>query len=207
MGKDEVTDIVGYTKLGFHKCECGQDVVREHEACRELLFLQSGVLKATKCSDNHNYTLIERIEAPLLIEPDRLFGLYQHYARSYTTLSESHLITIDKADVLKLCADHNLFLVNYLGLLSTSAQRQKDKMWHNRPENIEQSIVRYFADRVSTLKGEKTAMIKMQTLATAIGESRLNVSKVLNSWNNDGLIRISRGCIHIPAFERLLPLK
>lgn len=207
MGKEEVTDIVGYTKLGFHKCEIGQEIVHEHEACTELIFLQSGALSTSKSSDSHNYLVTERIEAPMLIEPERLFGLYQHYSHTYHTLAESHLISIGKADVLRLCAGHTLFLVNFLGLLSTSAQRQKDKMWHTRPENIEQSIVRFLADRVSTLKGEKTVTIKMQTLASAISESRLNVSKVLNQWSKEGLISISRGRIHIPAFERLLHLQ
>lgn len=207
MGKDEVTDIVGYTKLGFHKYENGQDIVQEHEECHELLFLQSGVLTASKSSANHSYTVVERVEAPMLVEPERLFGLHQHYSYSYCALSDCHLMTIGKADVLRLCASHKLFLLNLLGMLSTSAQRQNNRLWHQRPDNIEQAIVRFLGERMRTPKGEKTVKIKMQTLATAIGESRLSVSRVLNRWDEEALICISRGLIRIPAFERLLHLK
>ena len=46
----------------------------------------------------------------------------------------------------------------------------------------------------------------METLAQDIHESRLNLSRELNSMNEEGLIRLSRGKIEIPALENLITL-
>jgi hypothetical protein len=54
--------------------------------------------------------------------------------------------------------------------------------------------------------GEKTLNIKMETLATLIAESRLNVSRELNAMQQEGLISITRGIIRVPALEKLLSL-
>jgi predicted transcriptional regulator len=52
--------------------------------------------------------------------------------------------------------------------------------------------------------GEKTLYIKMETLASLIAESRLNVSRELKKMHHDGLIQLTRGMIHVPALEQLL---
>jgi DNA-binding transcriptional regulator YhcF (GntR family) len=44
----------------------------------------------------------------------------------------------------------------------------------------------------------------MNQLAGELNDSRLNVSKVLNEMQAEGLITLYRGRIEIPQFERLL---
>lgn len=204
MGREELTDIVGYTRLGFHKCAAGEAVVSEHDSCRALVFLLDGEVTASKCSDSHSYTITEHLSAPMLLEPERLFGLYQHYARTYAAATDCALLTIAKADALTLCQGHTIFQLNLMGLVSTTAQRQQARFWHNAPPTIAQRIVAFLLERMLTAKGRKTVDIKMQTLATAVHESRLNVSRVLNSWHRQGVVSISRACIEIPAMERLV---
>lgn len=204
MSKEEVTDLVGWTKLGFHKCEAGEMIAREHDTCRGLVFLQQGAVMVEKQADNHAYKVQERLEAPSVIEPERLFGLYQRYSRTYLAAEECRLISIDKQAVMNICHRHTIFFLNLLGLVATAEQRLAGQPWHDKPVGTEQRMVRFLQERMLTQRGAKTVFIKMQTLATAICESRLNVSRVLNRWNDAGLASISRGRIDIPAFERLL---
>lgn len=204
MGREELTDIVGYTRLGFHKCAAGETIVSEHDSCRALMFLLDGEVTVAKCSDSHSYTITEYLTAPLLLEPERLFGLYQHYSRTYAAATDCALLTIAKADALTLCQNHTIFLLNLVSLVSTTAQRQQGRLWHNASPTIAQRIVDFLLERMLTAKGRKTVSIKMQTLATAIRESRLNVSRVLNGWHDKGVVTIGRACMEIPAMERLV---
>lgn len=203
MSMEEVTELVGYTRLGFHRIEAGKTVVSEHDNCRELVFLQKGTLAVSKSSDRHDYRIEETVSAPLLIEPERLFGLYQHFSRTYVAQTECHLITIGKADVVGICQQSNIFFINLLGLFSTAVQRAANQPWHDQPSLREDKIIHFLANRILSPKGAKTVNIKMQTLATAIHESRLNVSHTLNEWQAQGLVRLGRGVIDIPRFEDL----
>jgi hypothetical protein len=45
--------------------------------------------------------------------------------------------------------------------------------------------------------------ILMTRLAAELGDSRLNVSKVLNAMQADGLLTLYRGRMVIPSLERL----
>ena len=43
----------------------------------------------------------------------------------------------------------------------------------------------------------------MEDFAAILGETRLNVSKTLNSLENEGLIVLNRGGFVVPSLERL----
>lgn len=203
MSRNEVTDLVGFAKLGFHKRAAGEPITHEHEACRSLVYLLSGEMSAQKSSDRHDYTITERFAAPMLIEPERLFGLYQHYARTYTALTDCRLLTIQKPDVFALCQSHNIFLINLLGLTSTAAQKLGAKPWHDVQQDRERRLLDFLSERMLTPKGEKQITANMQTLADATGVCRLHISSILNGWHEQGLISLSRRTILIPQFERL----
>ena len=44
----------------------------------------------------------------------------------------------------------------------------------------------------------------MEDFARLIAESRLNLSRELNKMNNEGIILLTRGEIHIPALESII---
>ncbi len=52
-------------------------------------------------------------------------------------------------------------------------------------------------------EGKKILKIKMEDLASLIDETRINVSKVLNDLQEQGLVQLSRKEISIPALEKL----
>jgi hypothetical protein len=44
----------------------------------------------------------------------------------------------------------------------------------------------------------------MERLAHELNDSRLNISQALNMMESQQLVILHRGCIEIPAFERLI---
>ena len=65
-------------------------------------------------------------------------------------------------------------------------------------------MVRFLIAHCSYPAGSKTFFILMERLAQELNDSRLNVSRVLNQLQHDGLIELHRGRIIIPQLERLL---
>ena len=204
MSSTDLTSVAGKTKFAFHRVAKGKKVVSEGDQCQNLFFLLEGSLQVTSWADDNSYSMVEEMIAPDVIQPERIFGLTQRYTKTFTALTECRLIGISKAEVLRLSEEHMIFQLNLLNIISTQSQRITHQPWRVRPQGIRNKIIRFVETHSMRPAGEKTLYIKMETLATLIAESRLNVSKELNAMHQEGLINITRGIIHIPALEKLM---
>lgn len=204
MSSNDLTSVAGKTKFAFHRVEKGKKVVSEGDQCQSLFFLFEGSLQVTSRADDNSYSIVEEMTAPDVIQPERIFGLTQRYTKTFTALTVCRLIGISKAEVLRLSEEHLIFQLNLLNIISTQGQRITHQPWRVRPQGIRNKIIRFVETHSMRPAGEKTLYIKMETLATLIAESRLNVSKELNAMHQEGLINITRGIIHIPALEKLM---
>lgn len=199
----DIDDIVGKTKFGFHKSPANKIYRQEGEPCLALCFLLQGEMSVETSADDHGYSIIEQMESPGVLQPERLFGLVQRYSQTFTTLTPCQFMTLDKQEVLRLSDAYVIFRLNLLNILSTQSQRLSRTLWHV-PGDTRQRIVRFFASHCSRPAGPKTVHIKITRLAEEINVGRQAASDALNALQHDGLLTFSRGIIKIPALERLL---
>ena len=146
----------------------------------------------------------ETVNAPAIIDPERLFGLTQHFSRTYTARTTCRFVNLTKAEVLRLASHHDIFMLNLLNIVSTHTQRLGRQPWRTQQLTIRQKIARFVEQRALRPAGEIWLYVTMQTLATAIGESRLNLSRQLNALQQQGVLQLHRAHIYIPALEKLI---
>jgi len=204
MSRDNLAQVAGYTKFGFMKCAVGQTVVREDDACTQLYFLLSGKLRFETRSDDRSYRVIEQLEAPYMFQAEAAFGYNQRFTHTVTAITESSFITIDKDELLRLSEGFLVFRLNLLNLYATQAQKLLRQPWRHRPESLSDRIVRFLVHHCVYPAGPKTFHILMTQLAAEVGDSRLDVSRVLNQLQRDGLLHLHRGRIEVPQMERLI---
>jgi CRP-like cAMP-binding protein len=204
LSRDNLAQVVGHTKFGFLKFAAGQTIASDGDPCTLLYFLLSGTLKVTTVSDDHSYTVIEQLEAPYLMQPEAIYGYNQRFTHTYSALTETSIITIDKDEVMRLSEEFLVFRLNMLNLYATQSQKLLRVPWKHRPENLEGRIIRFLRYRCIYPAGPKTFYILMTQLADEVGDSRLDVSRALNKLQEDGLLRLRRGRIEVPQMERLL---
>jgi CRP-like cAMP-binding protein len=204
LSRDNLAQVVGHTKFGFLKFAAGQTIASDGDPCTLLYFLLSGTLKVTTVSDDHSYTVIEQLEAPYLMQPEAIYGYNQRFTHTYSALTETSIITIDKDEVMRLSEEFLVFRLNLLNLYATQSQKLLRVPWKHRPENLEGRIIRFLRYRCIYPAGPKTFYILMTQLADEVGDSRLDVSRALNKLQEDGLLRLRRGRIEVPQMERLL---
>ena len=87
MSRAELMQMAGNTKFGFLKLPQGKTVIKAGDPCRQLLFLVSGQLTFAMQSDDHRYLVQETLAAPLLLQPDVLFGPQPRYTATAVTAS------------------------------------------------------------------------------------------------------------------------
>ena len=204
LSRDNLAQVVGHTKFGFLKFAAGQTVANEGDPCTLLHFLLSGTLKVTTVADDHSYTVIEQLAAPYLIQPEAIYGYNQRFTHTFTALTETGIITIDKDEVMRLSEEFLVFRLNLLNHYATQSQKLLRVPWRHRPDDLIGRIIRFLRYRCIYPAGPKTFYILMTQLADEVGDSRLDVSRALNKLQQDGLLQLHRGRIEVPQMERLL---
>ena len=204
MSHADLMQVAGHTKFGFSKLAAGKRLVHEGDPCTHLIFVTGGTLNAETQNDSHTCRVSEQIDAPYIVQPERLFGLSQRYTTTFTSLTACNLITIDKQEVLLLLETQLVFRLNLLNYMATEAQRLRHQAWRQTPHNLRERITRYLISHCLHPAGPKTFHLLMRQLGDELNDSRLDVSRTLNQMQREGLVTLHRGRIEIPMLERLL---
>lgn len=207
IDRDELEAMASKIRFDFQKYDEGAWIARENDRCATLTLVMTGSVEAEAISADHSYSLRELIDAPCAIEPERIFGLQQHLARGYRATTPCNVLRLQKDDVLRLCAHSLVFELNVLNTISTSAQRAGSAFWRTPPTTIPRKIATFVAHRSLRPAGPKTLSIRLTDLGSAIGESRLNVSRSLHGLEAQGLVALARQTIIIHRLEQLLSVE
>lgn len=204
MTRNDLNAVIVSARPMLMSCPKGYIIVKEGDACDRLYFLSNGKIRVTVSSDDYGYTLAEELLAPDIIMPECIFGLTQRFSRTVLASTGCELISITKQDVVRLSDSYEIFRLNLLNIVCTRTQRMSRVPWRVKPRTIRQKVARFIENRSIRPAGSKTLSITMERLASEIGESRLNLSRELNSMNADKLIELRRAEIVVPALELIL---
>lgn len=166
------------------------DIIQHGQHCRTLTMLMEGTLSCT--TNGEDWTLVEEIHAPAIIEEEAMWSLSQTYNHTYCPKSEGHLLAIDRRHMMQTMLHNDIFRINLLTRMSTRLERN----YHNNqlppPDSIAQKIERFVKDISCTTTWPKRMRIKMTTLAAIMGETRLQVSKALRQMEAKGQVSLAR---------------
>ena len=204
MSERDWSYVVGHTRFEFERINIGVTPIREGDRCDSMCILIKGELLGESVSDDHSYKVIETYHAPFIIQPENLFGLTQRYSQSFSTATPCEFLRLSKEEALKISDNFEIFRINLLNIITTYAQRHARRPWHVPPVMIRDKIIRFVSERCRIPAGHKQVVIKMEQLASLIGESRLNLSRELHALENEGLIALRRGEFEIFALQNLL---
>ena len=184
MSHDDLEIVAGHIRFGFLKVSAGKRIVTAGDPCNQLY--------------------LEHMSAPYVIQQEAIFGYYQRYTRSVTAQTDVSLLTIDKEEMLRLLEDFLVFRLNLVNHYATQTQKLSQQLWRGAPQTLRERLVRFLVAHCSYPAGTKTFFILMERLAQELNDSRLNVSRVLNQLQYEGLVELHRGRVVIPQLERLL---
>ena len=207
MSRDDLEIIAGHTRFGFMKVASGRPIVKSGDACTQLFFLINGSVKVVTYSDDYGYSVEEHISAPYILQVEGIFGYHQRYTHDFLASSDVNFITIDKEEIVRLSEDFLVFRLNLLNNFATQTQKQIRQAWLHHPQSLRERVERFLIQHCVYPAGRKQFNILMTRLADEVNDSRLDVSRVLNQMQKDGLLILSRGRIEVPQLERLLSVR
>lgn len=204
LTKENITSIIEKVKMGFHRFDNKHSIAVQNSRCNNLIFILSGNVKVITTDEKYNFTIEETIQGPYIIEPQSLFGMHTNFHSSYITEGEVEVLSIEKNYILTNLCKYDIFNLNYLNILSNRAQTVYNKLWNSHIGNTEEKIKNFLMFRCVTSFGKKTLYITMEDLSALIDDTRINVSRALNSLQEKNFIVLSRKKIIINEMSSLV---
>ena len=203
LSKEEITKIHDKVAFDLINYNSGDTINTHSESCNKFSILIKGKIACIQ-SYNNEYSLYEILQAPYAIEPHSLFGGDTKYKKDYIAEDSCSILTFDKKYLFSELFKYDIFTINLLNIISNKAQQTSALLWKCPFTSIEGRIAQFVQQRCESGKGMKKLSIKMEQLATALCETRLNISKALNALSDKGVVELHRKEIVIPSLEKLI---
>ena len=181
----------------------GELVVIAGEICDRSLIVQEGSVKAEMTDYSGKTIKIEDMTAPWPLATAFLFGRENKFPVTVSATSDARLVSIPKAEFVKLLQLNALILNNYLNTISTRAQFLSQKLKFLSFKTIKQKIAHYLLD----LAGERLQTVEITQsqgqLAEMFGVTRPSLARTLGEMCQEGLIETDRRYIKIIDKSRM----
>lgn len=203
LSQSQIEDIASKAHFNQRHFKKGAMIIEEGQQCDGLMIITEGWFEVDTASDNHAYHLTELIQAPMMIEPDKLFGLSLHYRANFRAYTTCETICIPKDKLMQLFTDYIIVRINLMNAICRRTQQLERRPWQNTIDDLQKRITNFIKQRSNHPVGKKTLYIKMIQLATELNASRLDVSIALNAMADAEKIILKRGIVEVPALQLL----
>ena len=191
------------TALEFKKYHKDDVIFHKGEECRRFLFLIKGNISVETIDKSNKFLIYERMKKSTLLFPAFLFGKQTQYPATAKALDEVSLLSIEKSQALELMQNEQIFLLNFLNIVSNKTQTAFDQI----TSLSETDLKKNFAFFILTLteKGSSDIHIKstQQDLADFFGVARPSLLKILNEFKENDIIAYRRKELSVLDVEKL----
>lgn len=201
---DDYISINERVHFDFDRIAPGATIVEDGDPCEYLICTLSGVLRREERCDNGSYTFRERFSQPLILQPERLFGLRQRYSASFIAENEVKLLRVSRHDVRDVLFGYMPFHFNFFNHICTNHQLAEARFWRPMPGTLEQRFLHFLLMHSTRPAGHKELVVDMIALAGELVTTRLRVSQMLNNLKERGLIQLRRRHIIVPSLETFI---
>jgi CRP/FNR family transcriptional regulator, dissimilatory nitrate respiration regulator len=169
-----------------------QQIINQGDVCDYLCVLLSGSVKTEMITDNGNLLQIEVIKAPRPLAPAFLFSDNNTFPVNVTTLQETEVMKIPKAEIMRLMMTNPRFMQNYLTHNANRTQFLTNRLQLLSIKTIKGKLANYFLEK-SGFSTKPFKMDRNQTeLAEFFGVARPSLARSLSEMVQEGIISIQK---------------
>ena len=204
--REHISKLIGATKLHFLKYPAGETMIRAGEECTHLTFLLSGKVRATMENADGRFAVSQTLVGPTAISPDFLFGRYTQYPSEIVSLEDVSALKIAKNDYIKLLNADNVFLLNFLNIISANDQKNIHGILSLTSGEIDERIAFWVSSLTQPGSEDIVLKCRKRELNAIFGVSRSVFETGLLSMKERGLIDYTTRDLTVLDRKRLLDL-
>lgn len=202
-----ITEIVGRVKFHFVKFDEGAAIASAGQACTGLMCVVSGRARLAVESADGRLRALQTVTAPDLIAPDFLFGrntLYPMTARAWE--GPCGVLLISKADYLNMLRHDEIFLFNFLNLLSKDAQKPLEGVLALTCGSLEERIAFWVVALTQPGSTDVVIECRHKDLYSMFGVPRAVFFQVLDAMKGKGLLDYESNRITVNSRRDMLDI-
>lgn len=204
LSNDDFMNIASRVHFDFRTLSPGSTIIEAGSACEHLICSINGEISKELRSDNGNYRFREYYTQPIVMQPERLFGLRPRFSATFTAETEVQVLLIPKHEVRDILFEHVPFHINYLNHLCSDRHLWESRLFHHLPESLTQQFLYFILLRSTRPAGKKELITEMVHFANELCVTRLRLSNLLHELSDQGLVELRRRHILIPSLEKLI---
>ena len=206
VSHERISEIIEKAKFHFLKYLPGQQIITAGDTCTHIRFIISGSARIQIESADGRFKVAQTLKAPTVIAPDYLFGKVTQYPCSAVAIEPTGILQISKSDYMTILKTDQIFMSNYLNLLSTNAQKSIDGILSLTNGNLEERIA-FWITALTQRDGEDiTLACKQRDLYALFGVQRSSFIATLESMRQKNLIEFDQNQIRVISRRELMSI-
>ncbi len=149
--------------------------------CTHMKSVITGSVQITTESPDRKFSVTQILDAPDLIAPDYFFGKKTVYPATVKAVDNVGILQIDKSDFLNIIKSDQIFLFNYLNILSMNAQLAVDGVLSLTSGSIERRIAYWIIALTQSNARSITLQCRQRDMYTVFGVPRQSLIAALDN--------------------------
>lgn len=204
LGVSDLMRIVELVDFDFQKYPEGTTFATQGERCDRIIYVLSGQVNIERIYTGQELLVTEWTRTtPYAVELENLWGMHQVFNHTYTFTTEGSTCSINKRSLSRLISTYDIVKTNLLSILCNDIQHLHHDLIVPFPATTEARLFQFIERHTNHSEGRKEFRIKMRLLADMIDDTRINVSNVLNIWQEAGLAELRRGVFIVHDLRKL----
>lgn len=198
-----LSEIVGSTRLAFLKYLPDETMLTAGEPCTHIKFVISGHVRLSISNDNGRIKISQTLAAPAVLSPDFLYGRNTQYPASAMSIDTVSLMQIEKKDFIPLLQSDEIFLYNYLNILSTNAQKAVDGVLALSQGSLEERIAFWIIALTQMDSDDIVLTARQRDLYSLFGAQRTSFIAALDALHSRGILSYTSTEIRVSSRRAL----
>lgn len=187
-------------KVNLYKKE--EAIALEHDPISSIGIILEGNIEVQKNYPSGKVVTINRMGKGNIFGEVIIFSNKNTYPSTIVSGNDSKILFINKKDIIKLCSSNEIFLNNFMQVLSNRILNLSKILRNLSYQTIREKVCSFLLDENDKQKNMIiTLNLTRQEMADQFGTTRPSLSRELINMKNDGLIDFAKKTITILDLE------
>ncbi len=206
VSRERIAETVGMAKFHFLKYMPGEKIVEPGTKCTHIKYIISGVARSSIVNHGGRFKVSQTLKAPDVIAPDYLFGRATVYPCEVKAIESTGILQIAKDDFMKILKSDEVFMFNYLNILSFNAQKSVSGILALTGGSIDERIAFWILALTQPSGQDICLECRHRDIYSLFGVPRSSFISTLDEMKAKGLLDYSPNKIVITQRRRLVEL-
>lgn len=188
VSRQRLAQTVGDNKFNFLKFPPGETIIREGDSCSHITFVISGKVRSTTVNRSGRFAVSQTLSAPAVIAPDFLFGRFTNFPGDVVAIDSVGILQISKSDYIAMLNSDEIFLLNFLNMLSMNAQKAQKGVLALTNGEIDERIAFWIIALTQRGSTDIHLTCRRRDLCSLFGSARAVFESALADMKEKGLL-------------------